>query len=371
MGKSSVDDARSAPVAPFPRPVGRSAQAASTTPFPAVEPPQLRQRLGLEPLEEDLARVQRLLMTELTGRDRFIDEVTSHLAAAGGKRLRPALVLCGAYAAQRGPRLEPAPEEAIVAAAAVEALHLCSLYHDDIMDEAALRRGIPSANARWGNSVAVLGGDILLAQAFRLAASLGSAYATQLAHALEQLCAGQANEFGFLYDPNRDEAAYLSAVAGKTASLMAVSLRFGGLASALEPVGLERFAAAGQELGIAFQFVDDLLDILGSASLTGKPSSGADIAAGVYTLPVIVELQTNARLRDLLASPPSPSDAEEARRLVVAGKGPGITAERARDHVDRALALLGQCGPHPAVQQAIERLGDLIFEPLRSLRPGC
>jgi heptaprenyl diphosphate synthase len=279
-------------------------------------------------------------------------------------------VLCGAYAAQRGPTLEPAPEEAIIAAAAIEALHLCTLYHDDVMDEATLRRGVPSANSRWGNTVAVIGGDILLARAFRLGASIGSAHVEQLAKALDELCTGQAGELSYLYDSGRDQAAYESAIGGKTASLMAASLRVGGLASALEPADLERLTNVGYELGIAFQLIDDLLDILGSASSTGKPASGADIVEGVYTLPVILELPTNARLRDLLDSPPSAAEAEEARQLVMAGDGLATTAQRARDHVERALAILRQCDLHPAVPEAIERLGDLIFEPIRSLRPG-
>jgi heptaprenyl diphosphate synthase len=361
-GRSTID-------VPSSQPTYKSPQPVPAAPFSAEELRQLRQRLKLEPLEEDLARVQWLLMNDLTGRGRFLDEVTSHLAAAGGKRLRPVLVLCGAYAAQRTPVLEPAPEDAIAAAAAIEALHLCTLYHDDVIDEAELRRGVPSANARWDNVVAVIGGDILLARAFRLSASIGAAQARQLAHALEELCAGQASELSSLYDPDRDEAEYEYAIAGKTASLMAASLRVGGLASGLAADDLERLSAAGHEFGIAFQLVDDLLDILGSASSTGKPASGADIAAGVYTLPVIFELRTNARLRDLLGSRPTAAEAEEARQLVIAGDGLAITARRARDHVERALTMLDQCDLHPAVKQAMAQLGDLIFEPIRSLQP--
>jgi heptaprenyl diphosphate synthase len=369
VGKLTGETGRS-PTEPLSSPSGSpSGASAPVIPFSDEELRQLRERLRLDPLEDDLVRVQRRLMKELTGRGRFLDEVTSHLARAGGKRLRPLLVLCGTYAAQHDPVLRPAPEEAIVAAVAIEALHLCTLYHDDVMDEATLRRGVPSANVRWDNTVAIIGGDILLARAFQLGASIGSGHAAQLAHALEQLCAGQASELSSLYDPNRDEAAYECAIAGKTASLMAASLHLGGLASAIEPADLVRLSAAGHELGIAFQLVDDLLDILGTASSTGKPSSGADIAAGVYTLPVIVELRTNARLRVLLDSRPSAAEAEEARQLVMAGAGPAITARRAIDHVGRALAILDECDLHPAVKRAIGRLGDLIFEPIRSLQP--
>jgi heptaprenyl diphosphate synthase len=330
----------------------------------------LTDRLLLEPLEQDLARVEQLLMQDLTGRNRFLHEVTSHLAAAGGKRLRPILTLCGAYAGQRGLALEPAPEAAIIAAAAVEALHLSTLYHDDVIDDATLRRGIPSANARWDNIVAVIGGDILLARAVRLGASIGSAEAALLSRTIEDVCAGQADEFSTMYDPHRDESAYELAIAGKTAALIAASLQVGGLATALDPADIERLSVAGHAFGMAFQLIDDLLDLLGSSSAIGKPA-GADIVAGVYTLPVILELRTNARLRVLLGSRPSAAEAEEARQLVVAGTGPATAAERAREHVCRALAVLGECELHPAVKKALARLGDLIFEPIRSLQPSA
>jgi heptaprenyl diphosphate synthase len=323
--------------------------------------------LRLDPLDKDLARVEELLRRELAGRDGFLDEVTSHLAAAGGKRLRPALALCGAYAGQRGVALEPAPEAAVVAAAAVEAMHLCALYHDDVIDGARLRHGVASASARWDNTVAVMGGDILLARAFRLGAGIGPAETALLARALEESCAGQAAEVRSLYDAARDEAAYAESVGGKTAALMAASLRIGGLTAGLGPDDLDRLWAGGHELGMAFQLVDDLLDLLGTEELVGKPV-GADIPEGVYTLPVILELRTNAELRALLGSPPSPAAAERARRLVAAGTGPVTAGERARGHVDRALAALDGGGLHPAVRQAAARLGEAVFDPLRAVR---
>jgi heptaprenyl diphosphate synthase len=326
--------------------------------------PSLSERLRLEPLDDDLRRVEELLMEVVSGRDAFLDEVTSYIAGAGGKRIRPALALCGAYAGQRGATLAPAPDRAIGGAVAVEVLHLATLYHDDILDEATLRRGVPSANARWNNTTAVIGGDILLARATTLAASLGQAEAALLAHALEEVCAGQAAELSSLYDPDRDEKAYEVAIAGKTAALMAASLQFGGLASALDPIDIERSHMVGLELGMAFQLVDDLLDLEGSTADIGKPA-GADIVEGVYTLPVIIELRTNERLRELLRTPPSAAEAEEARRHVVAGTGPVTAARRARAHVERACALSDESEMHPEVARAIALLGDLVLEPVR------
>jgi heptaprenyl diphosphate synthase len=327
----------------------------------------LSERLQLAPLDGDLARIEQLLMRELAGHGRFLDEVTSYLAGAGGKLLRPVLTMCGAYAGQRGHTIEPAPDAAIVAAVAVEMLHLGSLYHDDVIDEAKLRRGGPSTNAKWDNIIAVIGGDILLARAINLASRIGSTEVILLARTLEAVCAGQADELMFLYDLHRDEAAYERAIAGKTAALMAAALQFGALAAAFDRIDLEGMTVVGHELGMAFQLVDDLLDFAESSSAIGK-SPGADIAKGVYTLPVIVELRTNARLRELLGSPPSAAAAEEARELVMAGKGVARTVERAREHMSRSLTALDGNELHPDVEQALRILGDVLFEPVSSPR---
>jgi heptaprenyl diphosphate synthase len=141
-------------------------------------------------------------------------------------------------------------------------------------------------------------------------------------------------------------------------------------ASGLGPDDLDRLWTGGREFGMAFQLVDDLLDLLGTEEVVGKPV-GADIPEGVYTLPVILELRTNAKLRALLGSPPSPAAAEQARRLVVAGTGPVAAEERARGHVDRALAALDGGGLHPAVRQAAARLGNAVLDQLEAVRgPG-
>ena len=144
--------------------------------------------------------------------------MAGHLVAAGGKRLRPALTLCAAYAAL-GAR--PAADEAVTGATAVELVHLGSLYHDDVIDEAETRRGVPSVNARWSNIVAILAGDYLLAQASALAASLGADVAGLLATTIGELCRGQVLELQYLFDADRDEESYFSSIDGKTASLMA------------------------------------------------------------------------------------------------------------------------------------------------------
>jgi heptaprenyl diphosphate synthase len=328
----------------------------------------LSEHLQLAPLEGDLLRVEELLRQELTGRHRFLDEVTSYLAVAGGKRLRPILTLCGAYAAQRGVAIEPAPDAAVLAATAVEMLHLGSLYHDDVLDEAAVRRSVPSVNARWGNTIAVIGGDILLARAINLAAEIGGAAATLLAGTLEAVCLGQADELLFISDPRRDEASYERATAGKTAALMAASLQIGALTGSLDALELGPIANVGHEFGMAFQVVDDLLDLEESITAAGE-AARADIVNGIYTLPVILELGTNVRLKKLLESTPSVADAEEARRLVVSGTGVVVAAERAREHINRSQVELRREDWHPHVEQALTRLGDLILAPISSQQP--
>src|SRR6476659_4987876 len=183
--------------------------------------------LGLQALPDDLQRVEAALQAAVRVEDRFLGDVASHLLGAGGKRLRPTLTLCAAYAVAG----EPDPHEtrvgdtaidrAVTGGASVELVHLGSLYHDDVIDEAETRRGVPSVNARWSNIVAILSGDFLLAQASSLAASLGADVAALLASTIGELCRGQVLELQHLFDVDRSVESYLSSIEGKTASLMA------------------------------------------------------------------------------------------------------------------------------------------------------
>src|SRR5215204_7736156 len=165
--------------------------------------------LGLEPLAHDLERVEAELAAAVRSEDPFLGEVAAHLVKAGGKRLRPALTLCTAYAAQGA---KSASDAVVTGGVAVELVHLGSLYHDDVIDEAETRRGVPSVNARWGNLRAILAGDFLLAKASEIAASLGTEVAALLARTIALLCQGEVAQLRHVFDPARSEASYLQAI---------------------------------------------------------------------------------------------------------------------------------------------------------------
>ncbi|MBV9951295.1 MAG: polyprenyl synthetase family protein, partial [Acidimicrobiia bacterium] len=186
----------------------------------------LLEALNLPHLDEDLARVESALRRAVTAEDPFLTEVAGHLVQAGGKRLRPALVLASALTAV--PEVTEAGDKAVfdravLGGVSVELVHLGSLYHDDVMDEAEVRRGVQSVNARWGNLVAILAGDFLLARASEIAAGLGTEVAALLAATISRLCEGQIGELQSAYNVDRTEDAYLAAIAGTTAALMSTS----------------------------------------------------------------------------------------------------------------------------------------------------
>ena len=180
--------------------------------------------LGLPALEDELQHLEPLLVESVTTGDGFLDEVTTHLMAAGGKRLRPVLALATATSGAR-----PATGEELLGAVAVELVHLASLYHDDVMDEATVRRNVESVNARFGNLVAIVAGDFLLARSAEIAAGLGTEIAALLAATLGELCRGQVAEVHAAFRVDRSTGSYTQAIAGKTAALMATSCRIGAI----------------------------------------------------------------------------------------------------------------------------------------------
>ena len=272
----------------------------------------LLDEVGLAPLARDLERVEARLGDAVSADDRFLGEVAGHLLSAGGKRLRPTLALSAAYAVHGAGA--PASDDAVTGGAAVELVHLGSLYHDDVIDEAETRRGVPSVNARWSNIVAILAGDYLLAQASSLAASLGADVAALLAATIGELCRGQVLELQYLFDTDRTEDSYLSAIEGKTASLMATSCRVGGMVSNVSADTLDALTQFGHHLGMCFQVVDDVLDVTRTEAELGKPA-GNDVHEGVYTLPVIYALQSpNARAAPGAARPQARQGGRRRRR---------------------------------------------------------
>ncbi|MGH9066686.1 MAG: polyprenyl synthetase family protein [Acidimicrobiales bacterium] len=311
--------------------------------------------LGLPSLEDDLARLETVLHRSVAAEDPFLAEVATHLISSGGKRLRPALTLAAAACGARlgggaglggGARLGPeAPggsvaEEVLLGGVSVELVHLASLYHDDVMDEADSRRSVESVNHRWGNLVAIVAGDFLLARAAGIAASLGTEIAGLLAGTLARMCDGQVREVQTTFSPGRSESSYLAAIAGKTASLMATSCRIGALTAGLDRDQVEALTTFGECFGMVFQIRDDILDVVGSDDELGK-AAGQDLAKGIYTLPVIralAEPDVGPELADLLGRPLDPPELDKARATVTASGGIAAATSEARRWADRAAA---------------------------------
>jgi heptaprenyl diphosphate synthase len=240
-------------------------------------------------------------------------------------------------------------------------MHLGSLYHDDVIDEAETRRGVPSVNARWSNIVAILAGDFLLARASSLAASLGSEVAAVLASTLGELCRGQVLELQHLFDVDRTEEAYTSAIEGKTAALFSAACRIGGMVTGIAEPGLDALGSYGHHAGMCFQIVDDCLDLTSTDDALGK-HAGQDLVAGVYTLPVIYALARTAGLRDMLGHPLEPERVADARQLAASNGAVTAALGVARDHAARAGAALDTATDLDAeVCHALRRLvGGLV-----------
>jgi heptaprenyl diphosphate synthase len=293
--------------------------------------------LALAPLPDDLERVEVCLRESVRHTDRFLGDVASHLVEAGGKRIRPTLTLCAAYASTSGEN--PVTQDAITGAVACELVHLGSLYHDDVIDEAETRRGVPSVNARWSNIVAILSGDYLLARASALAASLGADVAALLADTIGELCRGQVLELQHLFDVDRSEEDYASAIEGKTAALFATSCRVGGMVSGVDASTLDALTRFGHHLGMCFQVVDDVLDLTATAEALGK-AAGQDLVEGIYTLPVIYAIAEHPELAEMLRSPLDPTRVDEIRRLATEDGAVDAALAVARDHATKATEAL-------------------------------
>ena len=298
----------------------------------------------------DLGRVEAALREAATTDDDFLTEVASHLIPAGGKRLRPAFVIAAALSLDpAGDRPESLSDEMVRGGVAVELVHLGSLYHDDVMDEAETRRGIEAVNHRWGNLTAILAGDFLLAKASELAASLGTEVAELLAATIGHLCEGQVRELQLIYDIGRSEEQYLQAISGKTAALYATSCRIGGILSGADRSVVDQLTEFGHAYGMAFQVVDDILDLIATDEELGKPS-GNDLKEGVYTLPVIRMIADGHPVRELLGQQLDEKTRDTARTIVVEGPEIATSVVTAQEFVDNALAALDGLPATPGMQ---------------------
>ncbi|MCS5687917.1 MAG: polyprenyl synthetase family protein [Actinomycetota bacterium] len=300
-------------------------------------------------LKGDLQRVETALRDAAITDDDFLTEVASHLIPAGGKRLRPAFVIAAALCLDpKGDQPDALTDAMVRGGVAVELVHLGSLYHDDVMDEAETRRGIEAVNHRWGNLTAILAGDFLLAKASELAASLGTEVAELLAATIGRLCEGQVRELQLIYDISRTEDQYFDAIAGKTAELYATSCRIGGLVAGADQAVVDRLTEFGRAYGMAFQVVDDILDLVATDEELGKPS-GNDLREGVYTLPVIRMIASGDPITMLLGQPLDTETRNEARNAVIAGSEIETSKATAQGFVNDAVEALNVLSDTPGV----------------------
>lgn len=265
-------------------------------------------------VRDGIEATERILADAADSTEPFVAEAAAHLLNAGGKRFRPLLTL---LAAEIGGHAEN-PDVA-KAAAVVELTHLATLYHDDVMDEASVRRGAPSANARWDNSIAILVGDYLFAQASQLVADLGTTAVRIQAETFARLVRGQIRE---TLGPRDEDPIdhYLGVVADKTGSLIATAALFGGRFGGAGESEQKALTEFGERIGVAFQLADDIIDISSDSADSGK-TPGTDLREGVPTLPVLFALRgdapAEARLRDLVSRPLSDDkEVEEALSML-------------------------------------------------------
>ncbi len=279
-------------------------------------------------------RIEQMMEEELGRADELMSEAVKHLFMAGGKRFRPLFTV---LAASLGP--DPDSWQVTVAGAVVEMVHLATLYHDDVMDEAQVRRGASSANARWDNNIAILAGDYLFATASRLVSRLGPDAVRMIADTFAQLVTGQMRETRGVFDGIDEIDHYLKVVYEKTACLIATSGSFGATFSGAGADQVERLGRLGAIVGTAFQISDDIIDIDSEPDESGK-LPGTDLREGVHTLPVLYALQESGpnadRLRSLLAGPLDDDDIAEALALLRASGGIEKAKATVRDYADRA-----------------------------------
>ena len=279
-----------------------------------------------ESVRDGVARIEEMIATELRSGDELMTEAVLHLFKAGGKRFRPLFTV---LAAQIGP--DPDSWEVTVAGSVLELVHLATLYHDDVMDEAQMRRGVPSANARWGNNIAILAGDYLFATASRLVSQLGPDAVRIIAETFALLVTGQMRETKGAGGADDAVAHYLKVVAEKTACLIAASGQFGGTFAGANADQVERLSRIGAIVGTVFQISDDIIDISSDPDESGK-LPGTDLREGVHTLPVLYALEETGpaadRLREILKGPVT-DDEILAEALTLLRSSGGIAAAKA------------------------------------------
>jgi geranylgeranyl pyrophosphate synthase len=282
----------------------------------------------------DMERIEELLLRSAS--DSFhslVSDASTHLIKAGGKRVRPALVVLSSYAGA------PGRPETDLAAAAVELVHLATLCHDDVIDETEMRRGVPTVHSRWGIEVAVLAGDFLFARGCTLGAEAGGEVPGILARAIAEVCEGQIVETSTLGDANRSVDEYMETIRRKSAALFTAACELGASTGGVSSSNRAALASFGEQLGLAFQIVDDLLDFVGDPETIGK-IPGTDLREGVFTLPLLLACERDVSLRKRIGS----GERELATILpkLESSGALNVTMEMAAARADAALDALNE-----------------------------
>jgi len=281
-----------------------------------VDRPIFQELVPIPRVWERMDKVEKRLLDVTVANTPFLTEIAQHLLSAGGKRYRP---LLAQVAAELGSVDGDGPVDAGVS---VELVHLGSLYHDDVIDEASSRRGQTSVNTNWTNTVAILAGDFLLARASEVAAPLGIEAVTLIAQTYATLCEGQVAELVYANGFSHGTTGYRDVIGGKTASLIRTSARLGAITGGADRGSVEAISEWAWEMGMVFQITDDVLDLIADEAFLGKPA-GSDIGEGTFTLPVLLasEGPDGDRIQKLLADgqPYSPDDIAQVIDLTVKG----------------------------------------------------
>lgn len=314
---------------------------------------------------DSLTRVEERLLEAASADDPYLTKIAQHLLLAGGKRFRPLLAL---LAAEFGESRDHRPVEAGVS---VELIHVGSLYHDDVIDEADVRRGAASVNANWDNTVAILAGDFLMARASEVAAThLSQESVRLLASTYAELVEGQTRELQLDFDLGHGVAEYEQVIAGKTASLIRTSARLGALASDATDSVVEALSSWAWELGMVFQIADDALDLVADVATIGKPA-GSDIREGKFTMPVLGALSGDRgdEVRALLQAAPPYSDRtiDDVIGMVRSGGHIDAALAEATRRLDLASRALDDI-PDGEPKRILETLGAYLLSRVEAAR---
>ena len=322
-----------------------------TIPGLGVPDPELEREIRAR-----LDEVEQALEKAVKADSDLLAETARYLLAAGGKRFRPMLVLLSGYFG------DPTDPRLIPGAVAIELVHAATLYHDDVIDEAGSRHGVPSVNARWDNTVAILTGDYLFARASEISADLGTDVISLLARTIATLCDGQIREVEASGNVEQPEGSYLEVIRRKTGALIATSCRLGGMLSDAQDVYLSVLESYGEALGMAFQLSDDIMDVTSSAEELGK-EPGVDMKEGVYTLPVLLALRRGPQREELAALlTGGPPEGERLQRALEIVREPSTLAEAravVATEVDRAQELAARLPDGPA-RTALVQLSEFL-----------